>query len=164
MKKRLLKKEKFAVLYLDLDNFKAYNDLYGFTKGDEMIKFTARIISRNIHNSTSESSFIGHIGGDDFIAMVSDTNYEQICKDIIQEFDEKIIQYFAKEDAKKGYLEVANRRGIMEQFPLTAISIGVVEVDETRFKNTLEIGEIGAQVKHIAKTMMGSSYAINRRN
>lgn len=59
---------------------------------------------------------------------------------------------------------MANRRGIMEQFPLTAISIGVVEVDENRFQNTLEIGEVGAQVKHIAKTMMGSSYVINRRS
>lgn len=164
MKKRLLKKEKFAVLYLDLDNFKSYNDLYGFTKGDEIIKFTARTISRNIHNCDSENSFIGHIGGDDFIAIVSDTDYEQICKDIIKDFDENVLNYFAKEDIQKGYLEVANRRGIMEQFPLTSISIGVVDVDEERFKNTLEIGEVGAQVKHIAKTTMGSSYAINRRN
>lgn len=164
MKKRILKKERFAVLYLDLDNFKSYNDLYGFTKGDEMIKFTARTIVRNIHNSDSESSFVGHIGGDDFIAIVSDTDYEQICKDIIKEFDENVLQYFSKEDAKRGYVEVANRRGIMEQFPLTSISIGVVDADETRFKNTLEIGEVGAQVKHLAKTMMGSSYVINRRN
>lgn len=164
MKKRLLKKEKFAVLYLDLDNFKSYNDLYGFTKGDEIIKFTARTISRNIHNCDSENSFIGHIGGDDFIAIVSDTDYEQICKDIIKDFDENVLNYFAKEDVQKGYLEVANRRGIMEQFPLTSISIGVVDVDEERFKNTLEIGEVGAQVKHIAKTTMGSSYVINRRN
>lgn len=164
MKKRILKKEKFAVLYLDLDNFKSYNDLYGFTKGDEMIKFTARTIVKNIHNSDSESSFVGHIGGDDFIAIVSGADYEQICKDIIKEFDENVLQYFSKEDAKRGYVEVANRRGIMEQFPLTSISIGVVDADETRFKNTLEIGEVGAQVKHLAKTMMGSSYIINRRN
>lgn len=101
MKKRLLKKEKFAVLYLDLDNFKSYNDLYGFTKGDEMIKFTAKTISKNIHNSDSESSFVGHIGGDDFIAIVSDADYEQICKDIINEFDEKVLDYFSKEDARK---------------------------------------------------------------
>lgn len=164
MKKRLLKKERFAVLYLDLDNFKSYNDLYGFTKGDEMIKFTARTISRNIHNCDSESSFVGHIGGDDFIAIVSETDYDQICKNIIKEFDEKVIEYFSKEDAERGYVEVANRRGIMEQFPLTSISISVVEVDEDRFSNTLEIGEIGAQVKHMTKTMVGSSYIINRRN
>ena len=164
MKKHILKKERFAVLYLDLDNFKSYNDLYGFTKGDEMIKFTARTILQNIHKSNAESSFVGHIGGDDFIAIVSGTNYEQICKNIIKQFDENVLQYFSKEDAKRGYVEVANRRGIMEQFPLTSTSIGVVDADETRFKNTLEIGEVGAQVKHLAKTIMGSSYIINRRN
>lgn len=164
MKKRLLKKERFAVLYLDLDNFKSYNDLYGFTKGDEMIKFTARTISRNIHNCDLESSFVGHIGGDDFIAIVSESDYDEICKNIIKEFDEKVLEYFSKEDVERGYVEVANRRGIMEQFPLTSISIGVVEVDEDRFNNTLEIGEVGAQVKHMTKTMIGSSYIINRRS
>ena len=163
MKKRLLKKEHFAILYFDLDNFKAYNDLYGFTKGDEIIKFTARVISRNIHNSDVESSFVGHIGGDDLVAIVNNGDYEEICKKVIQEFDEKVLQYYTKEDIQKGYLEVANRRGIMEQFPLTSISIGVVDVAVGRFKNVLEIGEVGAQVKHLAKTTVGSSYVINRR-
>ena len=64
---------------------------------------------------------------------------------------------------ERGYVEVANRRGIIEQFPLVAISIGIVEVDNNNYKNTLEIGEIGAQVKHQAKTVMGSSYVINKR-
>lgn len=164
IKKRLLKKEEFAILYFDLDNFKAYNDLYGFAKGDEIIKFTARTIAKNIHAANTDSSFIGHIGGDDFIGIVSGVNYEQICKDVIKEFDENVLKYFTKEDALKGYVEVANRRGIMEQFPITSISIGVVDVTKGRFKNTLEIGEVGAQVKHIAKTTVGSSYAIDRRN
>jgi len=164
IKKRLLKKEQFAILYFDLDNFKSYNDLYGFTKGDEIIKFTARTIAKNIHSSDSQSSFVGHIGGDDFIALVSGVDYEQICKNVIKEFDEKVVGYFTKEDALRGYVEVANRRGIIEQFPLTSISIGVVDAEAGRFKNSLEIGEIGAQVKHIAKTTVGSSYAIDRRH
>ena len=164
MKKRLARGEKFAVLYLDLDNFKAYNDLYGFTKGDEIIKFTARTIIKNIHETNLDDCFVGHIGGDDFIAIVSQTDYETICKAIIKEFDEKVLDYFTKEDAERGYVEVANRRGIIEQFPLTSISIGIVEVDEGKFANTLEIGEAGAQVKHLAKTMTGSNYVIDRRS
>ena len=163
IKKRLLKKEEFAILYFDLDNFKAYNDLYGFAKGDEIIKFTARTISKHIHSCDAESSFVGHIGGDDFIAIVSGTDYEKICKDVIKEFDSKVTDFFTKEDAEKGYVEVANRRGIIEQFPLTSISIGVVDAAKGRFKNSLEIGEIGAQVKHLAKVTVGSSYAIDRR-
>lgn len=164
IKKRLLKKEGFAILYFDLDNFKSYNDLYGFTKGDEIIKFTARTIAKNIHSSDAESSFVGHIGGDDFIAIVSGVDYEEICKNVIKEFDEKVIDFFTKEDAERGYVEVANRRGIIEQFPLTSISIGVVDAEKGRFKNSLEIGEVGAQVKHLAKVTVGSSYAIDRRH
>lgn len=163
IKKRLLKKEEFAILYFDLDNFKSYNDLYGFAKGDEIIKFTAKTITKNVHSSDSENCFVGHIGGDDFIAIVENTNYEEICKNVIKEFDENVLEYFTKEDAQRGYVEVANRRGIIEQFPLTSISIGVVDVDKGRFKNVLEIGEVGAQVKHVSKTIVGSSYAIDRR-
>ncbi|HIU51363.1 MAG TPA: diguanylate cyclase [Candidatus Merdicola faecigallinarum] len=163
MKKRVLNREEFAVLYFDLDNFKAYNDVYGFLKGDEIIKFTARTIVRNIHNLKDNDSFVGHIGGDDFVAIVSKTNYEAVCQNIIAEFDQEVLQYYTKEDAEKGYIEVINRRGILEEFPLTSISIGVVEVDPGRFDNILEIGEVGAQVKHNAKTVMGSTYVINRR-
>ena len=163
MKKRVLNREEFAVLYFDLDNFKAYNDVYGFLKGDEIIKFTARTIVRNIHNLKDNDSFVGHIGGDDFVAIVSKTNYEAVCQNIIAEFDQEVLQYYTKEDAEKGYIEVINRRGILEEFPLTSISIGVVEVDAGRFNNILEIGEVGAQVKHNAKTVMGSTYVINRR-
>ena len=163
MKKRLSKKEEFAIFYLDLDNFKAYNDTYGFAKGDEMIKFTARTISRNFHATEIEECFIGHIGGDDFIAITSQADYEQICKDIIKEFDEKVLEYFTKEDTERGYVEVANRRGIIEQFPLTSISIGVVIAEKGKYKNVLEIGEVAAQVKHNAKTTIGSTYIIDRR-
>ena len=163
LKKRLLKGEEFAVLYLDLDNFKAYNDIYGFLQGDEIIKFTARTILKYVHNDNKENNFVGHIGGDDFIAIVGLDDYEEICQNIIAEFDVEIQDYFSCEDIKRGYLEVANRKNIMEQFPLTSISIGVVVVEKKRFHNILEIGEVGAQVKHIAKTTMGSSYAIDRR-
>lgn len=164
LKKRLLKKQKFAVLYFDLDNFKAYNDTYGFLKGDEIIKFAARIIQRNIHIDENLDTFLGHIGGDDFVAIVSgDVNYEEICQNIIIEFDKEILNYYSQDDAKRGYVEVANRKNVIEQFPLTSISIGVVDVDAQRFKNRLEIGEVGAQVKHLAKTIIGSTYVVDRR-
>ena len=163
MKRRLLNKEKFAILYLDLDNFKAYNDIYGFSNGDEIIKFTAHVITENVHNNGVSDNFVGHIGGDDFIAIVSETDYDKLCQNIISEFDQYVLNFYSQEDVDKGYLEVANRRGIIEQFPLTSISIGVVEIDVGRFKSTLEIGEVGAQVKHQAKSIMGSTYVINRR-
>lgn len=163
LKKRVLKKESFAVLYFDLDNFKAYNDTYGFLAGDEIIKQTARTIISNVNTEENMHNFIGHIGGDDFVAIVCGEDYEKICQNIIIEFDQKIRKYYTEEDLNRGYLEVPNRKGIIEAMPLVSISIGVVEVDKNRFKNILDIGEVGAEVKHLAKTIPGSAYAIDRR-
>ena len=164
LKRRLRKKNEFSILYFDLDNFKAYNDIYGFLKGDEIIKLTARIIQRNIHDIDVEGSFIGHIGGDDFVAIVSSQiDFERICQNIIIEFDYEILEYFSNEDSENGYMEITNRKGVLEQFPLVSLSIGVVVVEKGNYRNIIEIGEVGAQVKHVAKTMQGSTYIINRR-
>lgn len=165
IKKRLLNKEEFVMLYFDLDNFKAYNDVYGFLKGDEVIKFTAKTITSNIEKyATSGNTFIGHIGGDDFVGIVAiEDDYETICQNIIVEFDKGVSKFFSKEDLEKGYLEVPNRKCIIEEFPLISLSIGVVVAHKNRFVNALEISEVGAQVKHLAKTTIGSAYAIDRR-
>ena len=164
LKKRLLNKEPFSVLYLDLDNFKAYNDVYGFLKGDEIIKFTADTIVSCVHTIMSEGTFVGHIGGDDFVAIVPTLSCEKLCQTIIAHFDNHVTAFYTPEDSEKGYIEVANRKGIIEQFPLTSISIGVVTADVNRFYNILEIGEVGAQVKHAAKSVMGSSYSVDKRH
>lgn len=163
MKKRLLNKETFAILYFDLDNFKAYNDVYGFSNGDEIIKFTARTISKHVHQIQDSDNFIGHIGGDDFVAIIGQTDYDKVCQEIIQEFDKYAVDFYNEDDVDRGYVEVANRRGIIEQFPLTTISIAVLEVDSKIYKTTLEIGEVAGQIKHQAKRVPGSTYVINRR-
>lgn len=163
LKKRILRKEPFSVLYLDLDNFKAYNDVYGFLKGDEIIEFTAVTIVNMVHSNELENTFVGHIGGDDFVAIVPGTNCEELCQNILSYFDSNVGKFFTPEDLEKGYIEVANRKGVIEQFPLTSLSIGVVVADPGRFHNILEIGEVGAQVKHAAKSIMGSSYSIDKR-
>ncbi len=105
LKKKLSLKRDFTVLYLDLDNFKAYNDVYGFIRGDEIIKLTAEVITNNVYKLQDSEVFVGHIGGDDFVAILSaDINYDNICQDIITEFDSKVRDYFNKEDLQRGYL------------------------------------------------------------
>lgn len=164
LKKRLSREKEFIVLYLDLDDFKAYNDVYGFLKGDEIIKFTARTILENVNKIANSNAFVGHIGGDDFVAILDENiNYEEICRNIIAQFDKGVKYFFTEEDYNRGYLKIQNRKGKMEHFFLTAISIGVVQVESDKFSNVLEIGEVGAQVKHIAKKYKGSCYAIDRR-
>ena len=161
MKKRLHNNEIFAIIYVDLDNFKAYNDVYGFSNGDEIIKLTAQIMVKSIHQM--ENGFVGHIGGDDFVAIIGQTDYDRICQEIILEFDSKVEGFYTKSDFLQGFVEIENRRGVVEQFPIMTISVAVVEVEPNIFKSTLEIGEVGAQVKHRAKTILGSTYVINRR-
>lgn len=165
MQERLDSGRKYAMMYIDLDNFKAYNDTYGFSNGDEIIKLTAKIITKYVlKNGSDKKNFVGHIGGDDFVAIIGETiSYEKICQDIISEFDSGVKNFFTEEDLKRGYLKVQNRKGKMEHFPITSISIGVVVSEENRFSNVLEIGEVGAQVKHVAKKYKGSCYAIDRR-
>ena len=102
LKKRLSKGEEFSVLYLDLDNFKAYNDVYGFLKGDQIIEFTAQVITRCVHEMFLENSFIGHIGGDDFIAIVPTLEVDEICQTIIANFDKNVMKFFTEQDIEKG--------------------------------------------------------------
>jgi len=163
LKKRISREEPFSVLYLDLDNFKSYNDVYGFVQGDQIIEFTAETILKCIQSSEIKDTFIGHIGGDDFVAVVPMIDCDELAQNMLAYFDHHVGRYFTKEDMEKGYVEVENRKGIIEQFPLTSLSIGVVVADVGRFANILEIGEVGAQVKHVAKTIMGSSYAVDKR-
>ena len=102
MKRRIQNNIKFAMLYVDLDNFKAYNDTYGFSKGDEIIKFTAKILTDNILNiKGGENNFVGHIGGDDFVGIVEGENFEKVCQNIIIEFDNKVKHYFDEKDFKR---------------------------------------------------------------
>ena len=161
LKKHLIKQEEFSVLYLDLDNFKAYNDVYGFLKGDEIIQYTANIILKAVHDS--QNGFVGHIGGDDFISIIPSKNVDKLCQDIIANFDSGIKKFYNEKDKEEGYIEVANRKGVIEKFPIISISIAVVVADYGRFSNILEIGDCAAQVKHAVKAVAGSSYAIDRR-
>ena len=163
LKKRISNKEEFSVLYFDLDNFKSYNDVYGFLKGDEIIEFTAETVLKCIHETFVELSFVGHVGGDDFIAIVPSIEVDDVCQAIIATFDKGVRKFFTEDDLEKGYIEVENRKGVIEKFPLTSLSIGAVIAEKGRFANILEIGEVSAQVKHMAKSIMGSSYAIDRR-
>lgn len=163
LKRRLKRKEEFYIIYFDLDNFKAYNDVYGFINGDQIIKFTADIIYRNININGNEHDFIGHIGGDDFVAITTSDEIEKICQDIIIEFSDGVSNFYIEDDREKGYLEIPNRKGEVEQFPLTSISIGVTGSKYRNFYNILEIGEAGAQAKKRAKLICGNSYYIDKR-
>jgi diguanylate cyclase (GGDEF)-like protein len=163
MKKRLLNREVFAILYFDLDNFKAYNDKYGFMNGDEVIKFTANCMREALQEYGVKGDFLGHIGGDDFVSIVSYENARKIGKEIIRRFTDNIGEFYSEEDNENGYIKLPNRRGKMEKYPLMTLTVAMVSNKFRKYNTVLELGEDGAAVKKKAKTIPGSTFLENRR-
>ena len=161
--KRIANDELFAVLYLDLDNFKAYNDVYGFSSGDRAIKLTADIILSNVHMVNNQGDFIGHIGGDDFVIITVPNKVDELCQGIIQDFDNKIIELYSEEDKVKGYITTVNRLGQEMRFPIITISIAAVTNESRTLYSPIQIAEISAQVKKKAKMITGSAYIRDKR-
>lgn len=160
--RRLKNREKFAFVYLDIDNFKAYNDKYGFEKGDDIIKFTAGTIKK----CTDSSDFIGHIGGDDFILICKTDKAENICQKIIKLFEESIAQFYNDEDRKRGHIITKDRRGQSQEFPVMTISIGIVTNERQDLKHYGKIVEVATEVKKYAKLInkgQKSSFIRDRR-
>lgn len=160
---RLANKRKIAVIYCDLDNFKAFNDVYGFAKGDSAIKLTADIIRDSVQSMGNRDDFIGHIGGDDFVIVTSVDKYENICKMIIDDFDKKILFLYNEKDRKKGFITTTNRLGQVRNFPIMTISLAVVTNEKKDYENALEIAEVAAEVKKYVKNLDGSNYLKDRR-
>ena len=159
---RIMKKEQFSVCYADLDNFKAYNDYYGYVYGDRIIRLTGMII-RDTVLDLAPDGFIGHIGGDDFIFNVSENKAEKICRKIIETFDRMIIAGYEEEDLKRGYIEVPNRKGEPERYTVLTISIAVFPHKKVRFEKIGEISHMMADLKKYTKTFSGSNFRVERR-
>lgn len=157
--RRLAENCQFAVGYADLDNFKAFNDQYGFAIGDRVIFETGRIIS----HAVTPFDFVGHIGGDDFVFITIPANIDKICQAIIRKFDRIIPKYYDQESRARGYIESRTRNGEVKRFPLMSISIAIVTNLERTFTHFAEISVIGAELKRFLKTMEGSNYLVDRR-
>lgn len=159
---RIEKKQPFAAIYADLDNFKAYNDAYGFLKGDIALKLTADIL-RDVARISDADSFLGHIGGDDFIIIVEPSCAESACHDIIDRFDQRIRAIYAAEDLERGHIVTYNRQGAETLFPIMTISLAVVTNECKSYGSYLEVSDIAAELKKKAKSLIGSVYIKDNR-
>ena len=155
--------EEFAVLYVDIDNFKAINDYYGFESGDNAIKETARILIDAIQTKGTVNDFIGHIGGDDFVIITTSESSEEISKKILADFDSSAPEFFQSKDRLKGFIETKGRDGQIHKFGFPTISIGVVTSLHQNFTHTAQINSLGAEVKSLAKKFPGSKYLYDKR-
>jgi len=161
--KRMHGEDLFAVAYTDLDNFKAYNDKYGFNKGDEVILFTAKIINQAVESLGTKSDFVGHIGGDDFVVISTPELMPKIGQEIIRLLDKGIKQFYNKGDQEQGFIVTKDRLGVARKFPLVSISVAVVNNLRHTFTNIGEIVKIVTELKKFAKQKEGSILAIDKR-
>lgn len=153
---------KCCILYFDLDNFKAYNDIYGFENGDRIIKFTAEIIQKNLKNQFPYNGFIGHIGGDDYICIIENSlekcNY--FCDKLLKEFDENIVNFFNEGDINRGFIESTDRNGNITLFSITSLSIAGLYGNFNTFTSCHSIAQLASKIKKEAKNIKGSSKVI----
>jgi diguanylate cyclase (GGDEF)-like protein len=154
----------WAILYLDLDHFKAYNDVYGPLRGNDLIRLLGHVTSESLRAEGNPTDFLGHIGGDDFILITTPDRMEPLCRSIVSAWDAESRAYYAPEDAARGTLIAPDRQGQEQVYPLVGVSVGVVTNLNRSITTMEEFSRIAAEVKAQAKTIPGSSYYIDRRS
>lgn len=163
IERRIAAKADFAVLYADLDNFKAFNEFYGFDKGDEVLRHTAIMLKEVAKDAAGPDSFIGHVGGDDFVLVTATALAPSVADTIIENFDGVAPSFYLEEDRARGYIEVENRRGDMQRYPIVSISIGVASSARRVFTHYAEVVAVAAEMKEFTKRTPGSVWASDRR-
>jgi len=163
LKEKMDRGEKFALCYIDLDDFKAFNDKYGYAKGSDLIKMTGEVVYRAKDKYAEQQDFVGHIGGDDFVLITSPEQVEKVCQTIINEFDRLIPDYYDEDDLSKGFIEGTDRYGVKRRFSIMSISIAVVSDLRRSFTSPIEIAKVATEIKDYVKSLPGSNYLIDRR-
>lgn len=163
LKYKLSRPDLFAYLYVDLDNFKAFNDTYGPARGDRVIKMLAEVLIEAATTHGTGNDFVGHIGGDDFAIITSPDALERLCEEIIRSFDQKVRLLYEPEDLERGFLLGIDRQGVPRRFPLISLSIGVATNRNRTFADYEELSRVAAEMKQFSKQDPGSSYAVDVR-
>lgn len=161
--RRLQGGKRFALCYADLDNFKSFTDNYGYIKGSELIRLTGEIVYEAVKANAGSDAFVGHVGGDDFVAVLSADSAEAVCKEILARFDAEVVKHYTPDDLARGGIEGADRYGVQRFFPVMTISIAVVINEAGEFATAAEIARTAAEIKDYAKEKPGSNYLISHR-
>lgn len=161
--RRIEENETFAVCYADLDHFKEYNDRYSFGDGDRVIRLLAMMLHDVVKGMLGERGFVGHIGGDDFIFVVSAPDVQGTCSTVVELFDELIPYQYSEQDRRAGYFFGKDRRGQLHRVPLMTLSIGVVTNERRKFLSPAHVSQLATEMKGYAKTLPGSVFTIDRR-
>jgi len=149
---------------IDIDNFKVFNDYYGYQKGDEIISYLASIITLAVERLGVKEDFVGHIGGDDFVLITDAARAEFMAEYIIDEFDKGALFLLNEEDVRRGFFEVRNRQGEISRVALMSITIALVISVDNKINHFAEINDIASDLKKYGKKMNGSVVIKERRH
>ncbi len=163
IKGRLANKESFALLNIDIDSFKSFNDYYGYARGDGTIQAVAHILVQAAQEFESANTFVGHIGGDDFVVLTSTEAAESLAEKIVQEFDRVAPGLYDAVDRERGHVEVLNRRHVIERFPLMTLTIALVRTDRYEISHQAELNDVAQELKEHGKSITGSVVIGERR-
>jgi diguanylate cyclase (GGDEF)-like protein len=155
--------EGFAVCHVDLDNFKAFNDRYGWMRGDDVIELLASTLKLAGAEAGPPPPFIGHVGGDDFVVVCTPEQVETLCLTALERFDAGVIALHEADDVERGFLAVVDRQGHERHYPLTSVSIGVATTERRRYTDHRDVVAVANEMKAVAKARSGSIVAIDRR-
>lgn len=153
----------FALIHVDLDHFKEFNDRYGFDRGDALLIATARLLSQVMDDLPSSPSFIGHIGGDDFVLVVAPAVAEAVAGAVAEGFDRLVPSFYDQAERTLGYIEAKTRRGDDVRLPLASVSMGIATTVHRPFTTRLEATTVAGEMKSLAKKTEGSCWEIDRR-
>jgi diguanylate cyclase (GGDEF)-like protein len=152
----------FAVAYVDLDNFKAFNDAHGFLRGDKVILLLAKALRLAVVDA-NPPAFVGHVGGDDFVLVSHPDQVEELSRVAVEWFDREVVALHDSGDVARGHLEIVDRQGAMRQFPLVSVSVGVATSERRQFGDYREVVVVATEMKGVAKGEIGSAIAVDRR-
>jgi diguanylate cyclase (GGDEF)-like protein len=161
--RRIASGEPFALLQIDIDFFKAFNDHYGYARGDQAIQQLARIISESSQRHGGGANFLGHIGGDDFLIITRSEHAEDLGEEIISEFNRAVSSLYDPPDRDRGFVEVRNRLHHLERFPLMSLTIALVSTDRMPVTHLAQLIDIAQELKAHGKGIPGSVLVGERR-
>jgi len=154
----------FSFLYFDLDNFKAFNDYYSYMAGDGMIRLLARVLQEVVSEGAGPDDFVGHVGGDDFVAISTPDRSRDIAAEVIARFDGEVLEHYRQDDRDRGYVVIQNRRGELEKFPVVSVTIALIESIDGEITHLAQLNDLVADLKKLGKREPGSVMVEDRRS
>ncbi len=164
IERRLEDGSKIAVIYTDLENFRRFNQKYGYARGDKVLKFLAMLLFEKARDFGNPVDFVGHLGSDDFIILTTPERYRQICAEVIKSYDRLVLQYYDKTDRESGHIAIATRKGEELKFPVMAITMSVVTNERRDLSHFVQINDIANELKQYASTFKRSEMVVDRRS